>query len=219
VYFPSWGEGIIANMRHSENSQLLKKVDGLFTVMFAGNLGEAQNFPAIINAFEKLKDNILIRLVIVGDGQMFSWVKNEINNRNLTNIILLGRHPISDMPGLFSCADALLVSLKKNEIFSKTIPGKLQAYLATGKPIIGMIDGEAAEVIRESGSGLSSPSGDVDALVNNLCILSNSSLEERELMGLAGVNFYNQYFQSNQLFDKLEQLFYSSTLRRKACTP
>jgi glycosyltransferase involved in cell wall biosynthesis len=216
VYFPSWSEDIIANIGLSEHCQLLQKVDGIFTVMFAGNLGEAQDFPSILNAFEQLKDNHSIRLVIVGDGLMLPWVKNEIKVRNLNNVILLGRHPVSDMPGLFSCADALLVSLKKIEIFSRTIPGKLQAYLATGKPIIGMVDGEAADVIRESGSGLVGPSGDTDALVKNLCALSELGLEERHLMGRDGVDFYNQHFRSTLLFDKLEQLFSLSTLRRKA---
>ncbi len=214
IYFPSWVEDAIANREHESDSRLLKKDERIFTVLFAGNVGEAQDFPTIINAFEKLMQHDSIRLVVVGDGRMYDWVSEQVRVRQLVNVVLLGRHPLSEMQGLFSCADALLVSLKKNDIFSKTIPGKLQAYLASGKPILGMIDGEAADVILESGGGLVSAAGDEEGLVNNIDKLAKLTLEERECMGVNGVNFYMQHFQSKNLFSKLEQWFNSASMRR-----
>ena len=59
---------------------------------------------------------------------------------------LLGRHPVEKMPGFFSHADALLVSLKRDPVFSSTIPSKIQSYLASGRPIIAMLDGEGAKL-------------------------------------------------------------------------
>lgn len=212
IYFPSWAEDVISNSQDARSS-IFSRDDSFFTIMFAGNIGGAQNLPSILNVFEQLKENLAIRLVIVGDGQMLPWVEKQKEMRQLNNVYLLGRHPLHEMPGLFSCADALLVSLQSNEVFSKTIPGKLQAYLATGKPVIGMIDGEAAHIINESGCGLVGASDDEDALINNINQLVGVSLETRLEMGKAGVEYYKHHFESKKIFDKLENLIKSSTLR------
>ncbi len=213
IYFPSWAEDIIVNQSGAKNYKLLEKDARYVTVMFTGNIGEAQDFIVIVNAFEKLKAHPSIRLVIVGNGRMLPWVKEQIIKRQLNNIILLGKHPVREMPGLFSCADALLVSLKKDDALSKTIPGKLQAYLAAGRPVLGMVDGEAADIISHSGCGFVCPSGDEDGLVENTLKLHELKLEERDTMGGKGVEFYQQHFQSKQLFNKLEDLFRVATLR------
>lgn len=212
IYFPSWAEDAFSSITTA--SQFLQRDENLFTIMFAGNIGEAQDFPAIIDAFEKLKTYETIRLVIVGDGSMLCWVKNEVKARQLNNVILLGRYPVEKIPGLFFCADALLVSLKDNNIFSKTIPGKLQAYLASGKPVIGMINGEAADVIKLAG-GLVGAAGDAYRLVENIKYLSELGRLDREKIGKQAIAFYNNHFSSKKLFDKLEMLFKSATLRRK----
>lgn len=71
-----------------------------------------------------------MRWAIVGDGRMSQWLSQQVSARGLDNVLLLGRHPLEAMPALFANADALLVSLKTNDVFEKTIPGKVQAYLA-----------------------------------------------------------------------------------------
>lgn len=215
IYFPSWVEEVLLSKSYTSDCMLLKKEEQIFTVLFAGNVGEAQDFPSIIKAFEKIKEVSSIRLVVVGDGRMLSWVKEQIKVRQLTNVVLLGRHPLDKMAGLFNSSDALLVSLKQDDVFSKTIPAKLQAYLASGKPVLGMIDGEAGDIISESRCGLVGPSGDSDTLVRNINKLSMLTLEEREKMGQNGIEFYKQHFQSSSLFSKLEVLFKSATLRKK----
>ncbi len=207
VYFPNWAENIFDNPCSLTTSSLLARDEQFFTIVFAGNMGESQDFPAILSAMEALKGQPHIRLAIVGDGRMQAWVKEQIKARSLSNVLLLGRHPIEEMPSFFNCADALLVSLKTNEIFAKTIPGKIQAYLASGKPILGMIDGEAAQVILESGGGVVSPSGEVKGLVNNILYLALQTVEERVAMGQKGMEFYKKNFQSQHLFNQLENLF------------
>lgn len=215
IYFPSWSESVITQCSDAPHNTLLKKDNTVFTILFAGNIGESQDFPAIVDGLTQLNSNKNIRLVIVGDGGCASWVNEQISQRKLKNIIMLGRHPVSDMPGLFACADALLVSLKKSDIFAKTIPGKLQAYLSSGKPILGMIDGEAAEIITESGGGVVGPAGNVQVLVNNISLLAQLSSEQLEQMGQNGLHYYNKHFQAQSLFSQLEQLMLQATLRIK----
>ncbi|MGY2398089.1 glycosyltransferase family 4 protein [Pseudomonas sp. SDO5271_S396] len=215
VYFPSWAEDDFSNsVPHA--SRLLTPAPSVFTVLFAGNLGEAQDLPAVIEAAESLIDTVAVRWVIVGDGRMSEWLAGQVKSRGLDNVLLLGRHPLEEMPGLFACADALLVSLKTNDVFEKTIPGKVQAYLASGKPILGMINGEAAHVIQESGAGLACASGDAAALARITCKLANTDVNERIRMGAAGRDYYMANYSKPTLLARLEQLFRDATLRKGA---
>jgi colanic acid biosynthesis glycosyl transferase WcaI len=123
VYFPNWAESAYV----AESAVPAPEVPawrGSFTVMFAGNVGESQNFPAILDAAERLRSNNDIRWVIVGHGRASAWVKEEVDRRGLQkNFLLLGRFPLERMPSFYRHADALLVSLKSDPIFSMTVPG------------------------------------------------------------------------------------------------
>ncbi|MCT9823042.1 glycosyltransferase involved in cell wall biosynthesis [Pseudomonas sp. TE36184] len=213
VYFPSWAEDDFSNSSQ-QTSTLLHPDSTVFTVLFAGNLGEAQDLPAVIEAAQALAGKVSVRWVIVGDGRMSQWLADEVTSRGLGNVLLLGRHPLEEMPALFACADALLVSLKTNDVFEKTIPGKVQAYLASGKPILGMINGEAARVINESGAGLSCDSGNAAALAEITFQLAMMDPEQRVSMGRSGRDYYLENYSKFSLLNRLEQLFRDATLRK-----
>lgn len=213
VYFPSWAEDDFSDA-NQQNSLLLQPDPTVFTVLFAGNLGEAQDLPAVIEAAQILAGKVAVRWVIVGDGRMSQWLADEVRSCDLSNVLLLGRHPLEEMPALFACADALLVSLKTNDVFEKTIPGKVQAYLASGKPILGMINGEAARVIDESGAGLSCSSGDAAALAGITLQLATIDPEQRATMGKLGRRYYLENYSKFILLNRLEQLFRDATLRK-----
>ncbi|MGC5703645.1 glycosyltransferase family 4 protein [Pseudomonas sp. NFXW11] len=212
VYFPSWAEDdfsadVIAP------SDILKADDSTFTIVFAGNLGDAQDFPTILQAVEALKPELALRWIIVGDGRASSWLHEQVAARGLDNVFLLGRHPLEKMPPLFAAADALLVSLKTNDVFEKTIPGKVQAYLASGKPILAMIEGEAARVIKDAGAGMTCHSGDPDGLADIVRSMAALSPAQHQSMGASGRSFYLENFSKDKLFDRLETLFRHARLR------
>ena len=213
VYFPSWAEDdFSASM--DKPCTLIAQDNSVFTVVFAGNIGEAQDFPAVLDAAQALRGEVPVRWVIVGDGRMSVWLADEVRNRGLDNVHLLGRHPLDAMPPLFAQADALLVSLRTNDVFEQTIPGKVQAYLASGRPVLGMINGEAARVINESGAGYACASGDGEALAVITRKMAMLAPEQRQAMGDSGRRFYEQEFARHVLLTRLEQLFGSATLRR-----
>lgn len=204
-YFPSWAEQV-----YSASSTVLpaKEVPWKresFNVMFAGNIGEAQDFPSILNAAESLKSNAHIRWLIVGDGRMASWVANEIERRGLQeNVLMLGRHPVERMSSFFKHADVLLVSLKDEPIFSMTIPGKLQAYFAAGIPVVAMLNGEGADVVKDSGAGLTCAAGDSADLASAVLKLSEMTNDERAEMGRNGLKVSALEFDRESLIDRLE---------------
>jgi len=203
-YFPSWSDSAF-NVESSKAAiEILEKKD-CFTIVFTGNIGEAQDFPAILDAAEKLKHFSNIRWLIVGDGRMAEWVAGEVKSRELYDcVFLLGRFPIDRMPSFFKHADALLVTLKNEPIFALTIPGKLQSYLAAGKPILAMINGEGARVVDESGSGITCSAGNSRLLADAVLRLSAMSSEERDVMGKKGLEYTKQEFDRSSLISSLE---------------
>lgn len=205
-YFPGWAEAIFEGGGSSAKAvaELAPYRDD-FKILFAGNIGEAQDFPAILDAVEALRDVAHLRWIIVGDGRAGQQVRDEIVRRGLQEkIILLGRFPLDRMPAFFSEADALLVTLRKEPIWSMTIPGKVQSYLAAEKPLLGMLDGEGARVIDEAGAGFVAPAGDGLALATQVLRLMNADPGERKAMGVAGTRYGKQEFDREQLVDALE---------------
>lgn len=176
-----------------------------FRVVFAGNIGAAQDFETILQAAERLKSYRDIVLVVAGDGRMRRWLENQVAERYLTDTVhLTGMLPAESMPGLFAGADVLLVTLGKAPIFSMTIPSKIQAYLSAAKPIIAALDGEGARIVEEAGAGLTCPSGDSEQLANAMLTLYNCSQQERSVMGQRGRHYYEQNFEHNMLLERLE---------------
>ena len=108
------------------------------------------------------------------------------------------------MPNYFSCADALLITLKRAEIFSYTIPGKLQSYLACGKPIIGALDGIGRKIINDSGAGLCSEAENSAELANQILKMSKFSLEKRKGFSKNGLKYFKSNFEKEKLLKKLE---------------
>lgn len=205
IYFPSWAENIF-DSKMSKPAVEVPIKDGAFNIMFAGNIGEAQDFACILSAAELLKNSLNIRWLIVGDGRMTSWVRAEIMSRSLENsVFLLGRYPVERMPDFFSHADAMLVTLADEEIFSMTIPGKLQSYLAAGIPIIAALNGEGAEVVRLADAGFTCPSGNSSDLAKIVKKMSELSVSDRLAMGARGLKFSEREFNRIQVIDLAEK--------------
>ncbi|BAO82770.1 glycosyltransferase [Serpentinimonas maccroryi] len=215
-YFPSWAEDVFMDDSVKPAPEVPEWTDG-FTVVFAGNIGEAQDMPAVLDAAERLKDNASIRWVIVGDGRKSDWLQAEVARRGLVKQVLLpGRFPVERMPSFYAHADALLVSLKRDPVFSMTIPGKVQSYLMAGIPLLGMLDGEGAAVIRDAQAGLTCEAGDGAGLAQAVLALAAMPTAERKQRGVNGRNYAQQEFGRAQLMDRLEALLAEAVTIRKA---
>jgi colanic acid biosynthesis glycosyl transferase WcaI len=204
-YFPSWAESVY-DMAGASPAAEIETVCEKFTVMFAGNVGDAQDFPAILAAAEHLKSDTRIRWVIVGDGRLSEWLAKEVGERGLSEcFLLLGRYPLDRMPSFFKHADALLVSLKDEPIFGMTIPGKVQSYLAAGIPLLAMLNGEGADVIERAGAGLTCKAGDHLGLADSVIMLAGMTRIERGAMGKKGRAASAAQFSRDTLLTQLEE--------------
>jgi colanic acid biosynthesis glycosyl transferase WcaI len=213
-YFPSWAESIFDSGSETVAAELPPK-GGKFDIMFAGNIGDAQDFPAILAAAERLKNNTDIRWLILGSGRAAGWVGSEINRRGLQDaVFMLGRYPVARMPEFYRRADVLLVALKDEPIFGMTIPGKLQTYLVAGVPVIGMLNGEGARAIEAAGAGIACAAGDDRALAAAVLAMSKMPEVERLSLGASGRAYGHREFGRESLIGQLEK--WLVTVRRAA---
>jgi len=205
IYFPNSVEKLYVPIPMQSSIDGTAALPSGFRIMFAGNIGAAQDFPTILAAANILRDYHDIHWVIIGEGRARSWVEAEINKTGLgDNVHLLGRFPMESMPYYFSRADAMLVTLKNEPIFSITIPSKIQSYLACGRPIIAALDGEGGRVVVESCSGFTSPPEDAEALAKSVLAMYRMPKEEREAMGMRGRKYCEENFEREMLIDRLE---------------
>jgi len=207
VYFPNSAEDFYRPVKVEAKAPERALLPRGFNLMFAGNIGAAQDFETILSAAELLKDRRDLHWVILGDGRRRAWVEDQVRARGLSGTVhLLGRYPPEAMPRFFALADALLVTLRKEPIFALTIPSKVQSYLASGKPVIASLDGEGARVVQEAGAGLTGPAGDPEALADNVLAMYHLSKSPRRAMGLRGRGYFEKHFEREMLLDRLEAL-------------
>lgn len=203
-YFPNWAEDAISE---GDVNFLIPELPIGFKVMFAGNVGEAQDLEAIMEAALELKNQNEIKFIIVGDGRKMPFVQDFIQKNNLENTIqTVGRFPVEAMASFFAKADVMLVSLKDDKIFNLTVPAKVQAYMSASKPIVAMLNGEGAEIIEEANCGLAVPAGNSKKLAETILKMSELPLVELEQMGINSRRFFLENYQLSSCIDNLERI-------------
>ncbi|MBN1413047.1 MAG: glycosyltransferase family 4 protein [Spirochaetales bacterium] len=216
-YLPNWAEDLYLRSGNRNEGNNMPALPEGFRIMFAGNIGEAQDFDSVLKAAELLKDYKDIKWIIVGDGRKKNWVEKQLIEKGLDqNIFLLGRFPMDKMPAFYSFADAMLVSLKSSEIFSLTVPAKVQSYMASGKPILTMLDGEGSAIVDEAAAGLSCGAGDYGALAANVLRLYKMDRREIQVMAANGLDYYKAHFDKHLLLSRVERIFESLSAGNKA---
>lgn len=181
----------------------LPVLDQGFTVVFAGNVGAAQAMETVVDAAALLTGQPEIRLVVLGSGSRLEWMRNQVVERRLENLHLAGRFPVAAMPYLLAKASALLVTLSDRPIFAATVPSKVQAYMAVGRPIVACLNGEGARLVEDAGAGLSVPAEDASGLADAILRLYRMSPEERERLGMNGRAYYHAHFDHDKLVSSL----------------
>jgi glycosyltransferase involved in cell wall biosynthesis len=186
---------------------LLDTLDTRFCLVFAGNLGTAQALGTLVGAAERLRHLPDLKLVIVGSGSMQSWLEQQKTEKALDNLLLAGRFPPEAMGPIFRRAKGLVVTLKRDEIFSCVIPSKIQAYLAAGRPIVAALDGEGAKVVEEARAGLTCPAEDAEALAGCIEKLQAMNAAERDAMGRSGRAYFLEQFEMAAQARRLIEIF------------
>lgn len=191
-YLPQYAEDVFCPEEKSEEETL--------KITFAGNIGTTQSIETILYAAKKLSEE-KIEFHFYGDGSGLVALKDLAFNRlKLENVKFHGRIPLEEVPRKYAESDGLIVTLSDNPVLSMSFPGKIQAYMAAGKPVIGAVNGEAAEIIKEARCGFCAAAEDVDGLVE--CIKKFLSADKRTL-GENARKYYEENFCKEDFIRKL----------------
>jgi len=217
IYFPNWAEEISQNYETIDLDTIFpfsSFTTDDFIILFAGNIGEAQNLKAVIEAAKLTQNNSKIKWVFLGDGRKRIDLERKVVEYGLQNTVFFpGRFPLNTMPVFIKKADILLVSLKDELIFNLTVPAKVQFYMAQGKPILGMLNGDGADLITEAECGYCVPAGDYEGcsvIVKKIC----NEKHELEILGQNGKKYYEANFQKKDRIDQLDAII-NETLYEK----
>lgn len=204
---PNWAMGSTEPASAATEGGDAHGLAGKFNVIYAGNVGPAQDLMTVLGAAELLREVRDVRFVIVGDGLERDVLRSAAAERGLANVQFVDRQPGSEMHRIYAHAGALLAHLRHNPLFEITIPSKIIAYLAAGRPIIGAVEGDAADVVRKAGAGLTCASGNPQELADAVLRLFKMSAEERDAMGRAGRQAFESGFTVDALIPLYEDLF------------
>lgn len=202
-YLPNWAENIFiaAKPDLTKYSAIIPRG---FVIMYAGNIGYGQDIPSIIQGAYLLRDEHNVKFIFLGDGSEMSYIREKVAEYKLEKTVyLLGSYPVEEMPHFFALSDALLITLRNEYPYLNTVPGRLQSYMASAKPILGMISGEAAEIIEECQCGLVAKAGDYKGFALNALELSGYNEKELEQMGKNGFDYFQENFTIEKSIKKI----------------
>ena len=193
IYFPNWSESVIEENNKIKSLNLNIPNDH-FTIMYTGNIGHAQGLDVLIDVIKQTNDKNIF-WIFIGEGSYKKTLVKNLDNFNLLNKCkFINQIDINEIPSYAKIADAMFFSLKDNYLFSKTVPAKMQSYMALGKPIIAIIKGEGAKVIRDSKSGIVISGSDTKQIASMIIDFSKRSTSELNEIGDNGKKFYHNNF-------------------------
>lgn len=206
-FVPNWADESV--FRPTASDPALRQDLGLrpgLTVMYAGNLGKYQDLATVVEAAALLRDRHDITFVLVGEGVERAALERRAGELRLHNVQFLGARTFAEMPKILALGDVQLVTLRDLEIFRTTLPSKLVATLASGRPVLGSLTGDAADLVRASGAGEVVGPGRPRDLAAAVLRFASLSTAEREQRGLAGLRYYRERLNRETVAVRLSRL-------------
>lgn len=183
-----------------------KLPENRFLLTFAGNIGKGQNLDQLLAAALYFKENKDFFIVLVGDGSEVERLKNFSTEHDLTQVIFTGRKPLADMPHLFQKSSCLYVSLTPNRLSELTIPSKVQAYMASGRPILASLRGQGAQIIKDAKCGFTVSPGNSTELQSAIQRFISLTSEQLSEVGARGKEYSQIHFNKDNLIEATENL-------------
>lgn len=182
--------------------------NGRFNILYSGTMGKAQALTAVLKAAEILKDKIPeIRFVFVGTGIESEQLKNIAREKKLGNVVFFPRRPVEKIGEVLKIAEVLLVHLKDDPLFRITIPSKIQAYLAAGKPILAGVTGNAATLVTDARAGITCTPESPESIAEAAEKLFSMSASQRKEMGENGRKYYDRELSLDRGVDRYDAIF------------
>lgn len=185
-----------------------------FNITYAGAIGPCQGLEVLLQAADRLRDLHEVQFVVAGSGVSMEELTRLRDSMQLSSVQLLGRRSPADVASLFAASEMLFVHLKPNEMSRLSIPSKTLSYLASGRPLLMAVEGEASRLVARHGCGEVVPPSDPIQLAAAIRRHHQRSVAEREMMGAKARRTYEDHFSDATLVPKVIQ-----TLEAAAAEP
>lgn len=198
-YLPQHAEELYLSM------DLSTRNNGIIDFMFLGTISKSQQLETVIEAVSLMNSQLPFLIHLVGTGAALEDIQKLVKTDKLeSKVIFHGHHPLKEMLDYYRLADVCLLTLADDNGIGMTVPGKLQGYMAAGKPVIAAINGAAAEVIDKSGCGKRVPSGNAQALAR---LMTDFILHQEKYAncGQAGREYFLTHYTKKRFIDHLEK--------------
>lgn len=217
VFLPNPIDPHFVPLEKAERPEAMKAVPEGFIVMFAGSIGKAQDMPTVLSAASCLRAQKEIHFVIVGDGRDRREAEARVRSLELTNTVhFVGRHPEDTMPAFYASSDVMLVTLRDEPIFSITVPLKIQTYMASAKPIVCNVRGEAARVVNDAQAGFTAPPANPGALAEAILEAYKLRGEALSRLGCNARKYFDQHYGIGKIITTLEETL-SGLVSNQSC--
>lgn len=177
--------------------------------LYAGNLGELQALDDLVDAFEGSDAH----LVLMGSGVKRDDLARSLAQRALPNVHLLDPVPSNEVAEYYEASDVVVVSLVDRPLLRVTMPSKVQASLAAGRPVFAHAAGDAASVVTAAGAGRAAAPGSVEARAAVAALAAASDDELRD-MGRRARAYYDENFSPEAGLDRLEAALQTITNKK-----
>lgn len=178
--------------------------DDSFKLIFTGNIGKAQGLDILPRTAKLLKEDN-VKFIIVGDGRYLDELNMEIAKNEVRDMfIMVSRKPAEEIPKYLAACDAAFISFQNNNLWSKTIPAKLQSYMACGMPIIASANGETKRIIDESKCGICCTIGDEKELEQSIRKIKNEDLDE---LSKYSRKYFVENYDKRMLMNQIDEYF------------
>lgn len=201
-YWPQYAEEFYRPCEKKAVNEI--PTDDSFKVIFTGNIGTAQGLQILPKTAKLLKDE-KIKFVMVGDGRYLDGFNKEVEKLGVKEkFVMVPRQPAERIPELLAACDATFLSFQDAELWTMTIPAKLQSYMACGMPVIAAAQGETKRVIIEAQCGVCSEIGNADELSVKIKEMMTADLNE---MRKNSRKYFEEHFDKQMLMDQMEGYF------------
>jgi len=211
-YWPQYAEDFYKPLPR-DTVEGVPEDDGIFKIIFTGNIGASQGLyilPKAAKMIESMKFDIPVKFIIVGDGRYKDELTRQVDELDVRDyFVFISRQPAERIPKFLAASDVAFLSLRDNPAFSYALPAKLQSYMACGKPILAVADGEVKKIVEEANAGLCSPAGDVEKFVQNIITLAKKNRDELNQIGFNARKYYLDNFDKEKLLNEMNEFFES----------
>jgi colanic acid biosynthesis glycosyl transferase WcaI len=214
-YVPVWADELVSKTAEPMPRSTWGVGDSELLMLYAGALGAAQGLDSLIEGLALIREKVRVTCLLAGSGTAAASLQALARDRGLDNVRFLGQVPRDQMPGIMAAADLHVVTLKKTPLSLITMPSKIQTTLASGKPFIAALSGDAREVAVQSGAGITANPGDPESMAQAITTAAELGQSQLALKGLAGRAHYRDTYALDIGVDRIESLLIGAAELRK----